>query len=422
MKQIPYNLEAERAYLGSILIDPNAKFKVILPTESFYDLNHQIIYKAILEIDGNDLVTLSNHLKGKIKDSYLASLMNAVPTSQNIKEYAEIVKEKFTRRTLIEAMEKTAEKLYEDDLDQTLSSIKQHILKINSGAKYEVLTNPNLINEWYENYNNVQQFIKTGIATIDKAIGGYTPTDFGLILADTNVGKTTFLLNMALAMAQTGKNVLFFSLEMTANQLNDKLIAMFGKHNAYDIRMRATQREQLFGTVSKFSSLPLTIVHKGAITSHDVVSEAYNRKLQGKVDVVMVDYIQRLSDKGTDNETMRMKNIAQNLKNFALINETPVISPAQVDKASSQGGKIKVENVAWAKSLADEADMVVYLYEKELNNKSAIPLMNFQIEKELRARIVKSRHSEKGQDFLIDFDRSTLVMKDFSAEVTDSLV
>ena len=105
---------------------------------------------------------------------------------------------------------------------------------------------------------------------------------------------------------------------------------------------------------------------------------------------------------------MRLKQIATNLKNFALESCIPIITPAQVDKESSKSGKIQVENVAWAKAVADEADIALYLYEKQNKKKN----IDDEIETELRLRVVKSRHSAKNKDIKINFDKVSLRMTD----------
>jgi len=424
MREIPASIETEKAYLGAIIQDPEAKFKAPINPEVFYDSRHQVIYSAMKAIERPDLTSLAAYLEEKntdIKRSYLVELANSVATSFNIKNHAKILKEKHLRRVVLQGLEIGMQRIYDEELPSVLGDLKHLLIQSSTGNPYETTANPDLIENWYRDYDLPPNFIKTGIWTIDNAIGGITPSDFALIMADTNVGKTTLLLNMAIQMAKMKKKVLFFSLEMTANQLNDKFVSIYGNVNAMEVKNRTLAKTDLRGTVERFKSLPITVVHRGSITSQDVISEAYNRKLSGEVDIVMVDYVQRLADKSKESETIKMKTIAQNLKNFALTNEIPVLTPAQVDKASSQGGKIKVENVAWAKALADEADLALYLYEKEEKIGKGMLQTNFQIARELRCRVVKSRHSEKGQDFKIDFDRTNLRMEDVLSELQDKI-
>lgn len=418
----PQNLQAEEALLGCILLDKSVILQIDTTIEMFYKLQNQCIFKAMKSIEQIDMLTLLDHFQKndvKIGATEIAKIANCVPTTSHFKKYAEIVKEKWIRRKTIETLSNSIRNLYdeEQETNSVMNGIKESILKTSTTQRYLVEDNPELVENWYKNYDKPRILLKTGITTVDRVVGGFNSTDLGLILADTNVGKTTLLLNMAVKMATAGKHVLFFSLEMSSEQLINKLVAINSNLNAYEIYTRQTRKEHLYGAVVEFKALPITIISRGAITSQDVISEAYTRKLTGKVDIVMVDYLQRLSDHSKDGETIRLTNIARNLKNFALTNEIPVVTPAQVDKASSQGGKIRVENVGWAKSIADEADVALYLIEEEK------PRVHIG-EKEdvlLYLKVVKSRHSAKNDKVLINFDRVSLRMTDETAEIRQEL-
>ncbi|HEB41806.1 MAG TPA: hypothetical protein ENI08_02175 [Candidatus Dependentiae bacterium] len=418
LEQIPpQSLETEKALLGCIFLDNSVILQVDTTPEMFYKRMHGHIFGAMKKLKSIDLLTVQNYLKEKgieVSPVFLAELHNSVLTTSHFEAYAKIIREKYIRRTTIGKLSKNISDLYneKEDTNEVMNSIKNGILDAQTTSRYLVEDNPELIEDWYADYDKPRILLKTGIETIDRVIGGFNSTDLALILADTNVGKTTLLMNMAVKMANAKKNVLFFSLEMSSEQLNNKFIAINSKLNAHDIYTRTTPKDHLHGAVKAFKQLPITIVSRGGITSQDVISEAYNRKLKGKVDIILLDYLQRLSDPSNDGETIRLKNIAMNLKNFALTNGIPIVTPAQVDKASSKGGKIKVENVAWAKALADEADVALYLYEKE-NKKSMIG----GEETELRLKVVKSRHSAKGNDIAINFDKNTLRMTDFDYEL-----
>lgn len=410
---MPQNVEAEQSLLGCIVLDNSIILQIDTRAEMFYNSKNKSIFTAMKELEKIDLVTLGDYFeknKTNISRSEMAGLVNSVLTATNFKEYAKIVREKWIRRTTIENLSASIRNLYdeEQETENVMNVIKDGILKTASTSRFLVEENPDLVDDWYKAYDKPRILLKTGIATVDNVVGGFSSTDLGLILADTNVGKTTLLLNMAIQMARAGKHVLFFSLEMSSEQLVSKMIAINENINAYEIFTRKTPKDHLHGAVENFKKLPITIVSRGAITSQDVISEAYTRKLTGKVDVVMVDYIQLLTDFSKENETMRLTNIARNLKNFALTNEIPVITPVQVDKASSQGGKIRVENVAWSKEIANASDIAFYLIEEERKKLH----ISDEAEVDLYLKVVKSRHSSKNSKVRIDFDRVSLRMKD----------
>lgn len=418
MNEIPQSIEAERALLGCVFIDNSVIIQTDITPEMFYMKQHEHIFRVMKDLKEIDIVTVQSRLKEKgidMKASYLVELTGYVPTSSHFKQYAKTVKEKYVRRKMIGTLEDNIKDLYDEsaDTEDTMNYIKDGILKVETTQRYLIEENPNLIEDWYKNYDKPRKLIKTGIQTIDKVMGGIDETDLMIIMADTNVGKTTLMLNFAIKMATARKNVLFFSLEMSSEQLNSKMIAINSKLNAHDLYTRATPKDHLSGAVKDFKRLPITIVSRGAITSQDVIAEAYNRKLKGKVDIIMVDYLQILSDKSDESEHIRLTTMMRNLKSFALTNKIPIITPVQVDKASSKSGKIRVENAAGSKEIGNSADTALYLYEKESKISSAI----MKADTELRLKVVKSRHSAKGSDIAIDFDRTTLKMSDFNYEI-----
>jgi replicative DNA helicase len=263
-----------------------------------------------------------------------------------------------------------------------------------------------MTDDWFREYGAERKpLVRTGMPGLDFSFGGFAQHQLGVIVANSNVGKTTFAINMAINMAREGKRVLFFSLEMPAFEIIDKCISITGNHNAFEIFNRSKRSELLLETVFQFQDYPITIISRGSITSQDVIAEAYSRVMNNEVDVVFVDYLQLLTDRFGDNEQQRLTRIAQNLKNFCLTYNVPIITPAQVDKESSKSGAIRLENIAGAKSIGDSADVSFYLYEKE--NKTS---MTEDGETEIRLKIVKSRTSTKYQDMLVNFDRQTLKM------------
>jgi len=272
--------------------------------------------------------------------------------------------------------------------------------------------NPDLADSWYDNYGKGEvNLLKSGMGDLDHYFGGYQSSDLGIIIASTNVGKTTMLINMAINMALEGKKVLFFSLEMSSRQMNNRIVSIIGGHSAFEIKQELADKDTLYDTVIKYRDLPLTLVSKGSITSQDVISEALNQKLQDGVDVVFVDYLQRLTDRDGENETLRLTNIARRLKGFALDNNIPVITPAQVDKASHKNKKKEVEDVAGAKAIADEADVAFYMYEETVGESIT------EEEKQLYIKVAKSRDSEKGKSFMVIFDKRTLKMSIYDSSI-----
>lgn len=279
--------------------------------------------------------------------------------------------------------------------------------------KYQIYENPDLINDWYEEYDKTKPIsLKTGIGGIDKAIGGIGKTDFVTVVGDTNIGKTNLVLNIILNNLKEKKSVLFYSLEMSRGQIEDRLIAILGGHSAFRIRAREDNKMIFQSTVKEFSAFPLYIVDIGGITSNDIISDIINERSRHPIDLVVVDYLQRVNDSKdrNDNETQRIANIARKFKNTALNLGVPILSPVQVDKASHKSGKIEVENIADSKVIANETDLSLYIYtvDKKEDSKS----IGSKIIKETFIKVVKSRHSEKDQIISISVDNFSLKMAD----------
>jgi len=403
----PSSEEAEKYVLGNILVNNENIFKIKIQPEHFYNSKNQRIFKKMRELSnsgvGIDFMTLVDNIPADIGRSYLIELSSHYGI--NIEKYSEIIYENYLKREAITSCANAIERLYKDSYQDSIKSIKDLFFK--SIESYRVSDNPEMIEDWYERYGSFETIkFKTGMPSLDNIIGGLSGTELMLILANTNVGKTTFLLNLAINLSLQGKKVLFFSLEMSRDELNNKIISILGGHEAFKIRSGEYDKNMLWETKEKFKSLPITIIDRGSITTQDVLAETFKRKLQGSVDVVMIDYIQRLSDRGFDNETQRLGNIARTLKNFALTYEIPIISPAQMDKSSAKNNDTDVSSVAWSKDLANEADIALTLTEQVIKRKS----ITEEEEKKLMLVIAKSRNSEKDKWFNVNFDKITLRM------------
>ncbi len=418
-KIAPQSVESEQSVLGAILIDNKLVSRCNLAPEAYYDNRNQVVFRAMLKLKSEnkaiDILTIadfleSNNLLEKVGGrGYLVQLTQVMPSISNINTYIEIIQEKYVRRQLIKAVYDASEFLFDESkqVSEITDSLKRSLVGYHQ-KNYEIQDNPEMADLWLKNYSKpAKPMIKTGMQRLDAVIGGIKSHQVGVIIANSNVGKTTFALNMALNMAEEGKKVLFFSLEMTTDEIIDKCISITGDHNAFKIYDREATEETLLQTVITFKDYPLSIASRGTITSHDVMAEVYSRVMQERVDVVFIDYLQLLNDRSNgDGEVQRLTNIIKGLKRFALDFNIPIISPVQVDKESSKSGAIRLENIGGAKSIGDTADWGYYLYEKELKeNYTDEPVT------EIRLKNVKSRGTQKGQDFLVQFDRKSLKME-----------
>lgn len=404
----------EQLLLGYFLNHPEESLKV--EDEIFEDEQLRKIFCVLKDRQANKKAVTPDFIAKESKTFFDVSALLQL-MQNNIwdkSEYQEYLAEHELKRRL-KIYDRLFSKSFEDFTAEkepakklaVLTELKEKISRLNTSVeKYKIKTNPQLGNEWLENYGKpIEYKAKTGITGIDQAIGGLKGTELVLIIADTGIGKTNLMLNMAHNILKTGKSILFFSLEMSDEELMDRLIPIVGDLNAFEVRERIIKKDKVEQTVLAFKNYDMRIIYAGSVTSNDVVAEMINNP----ADVVMLDYLQRLNDdKGRDNEMERLKGIVRKLKNACLNLQIPIFTPAQVDKASSKSDKIRVENVAGAKDIANEADLAFYLYEKKIENKSMIIPDEF----EMFLEIVKSRHSMKGTKIKINFNKFNLRMTD----------
>jgi replicative DNA helicase len=413
----PHSVESEQSLLGCILIDNKSLSGLNLPSQAMYESRHQTIFEAMIKTSAQnkpvDFVTLAEYLEshglleGVGGRSYLVTLTNLTPMVSHASAYAEIILEKYNRRNLIMASYQAAEALYDESkpVETTTEKLKLSLIGSNN-RRYTISENPQMADDWLREYSEpTKPRIKFGMPVLDNAIGGLAGQELLLIIAKSNIGKTTLMLNMMLNMVKEGKKVLFFSLEMGVNELVSKMIAISGNHSAFKLYTREYQEEMILQSVMEFKDLPLAIAHRGSITSKDVMAEAHNRVLVGNVDVIMVDYLQRLNDESREGETKRLTDIARNLKNTANALGVPIIAPVQIDKASAKSGSQELEDIAGSKAIGDEGDIALYLYEK-VDKQSIIE----EGTTELHIKVAKARNSQKFNDFIVDFDKNSLKM------------
>lgn len=374
----------------------------------FYALKNRQLNNLEITIDllAKDAKVMSERImtyvaEGSIKKSTFLELLSEENEKLEIRKIEDI----FSLAKQCEEMSIKEKSSFYQSLKEKLNSVSL------TKRKYQIYENPEYLDEWYQNYDISHPIkISTGIGKLDEAIGGIGETDFVLVIGDTNVGKTNLVLNMTINALRTGKRILYYSLEMGRGQIADRLISMAGGHQAFRVRERSIGKEELIGTVKECSKYDLRIVDTGTVSSTDVVNDIINEKSRRPIDLVVVDYLQRLDDQKDrqENETQRIAKIARKLKNACINLGVPILTPVQVDKASHKSGKIEVENVADSKVVANEADLALYIYQEEKRSDGLsgnILVSNY-------IKVVKSRHTAKGQNIPITIDINSLQITD----------
>src|SRR3990167_292422 len=323
----PHSLEAEMALLGSIMLRPDAIYEVldIVIPASFYFEKHRTIFEAMLELFGKhspiDILSLSSRLKEKDQlerlggTSYLSELSATVPSSANAKHYAEIVMKKYMMRQLIEASEHLSHLGFNEagDLEEILDAAEKKVFDITQhfagSARFKDLTP--LLTEAFERFEKLSSAehelrgVPTGFKSLDDILGGFQNSDLIIIAARPSVGKTALALDIARRTASLHQTpVCIFSLEMSADQLVDRIVAAQSRTDASIIRkgVRAqtgSWRDNVFKNIrdalDELSRTPIYIDDQPGNTIMKMRSAARKLKIEKGLKLLVVDYLQLMA-------------------------------------------------------------------------------------------------------------------------------
>jgi replicative DNA helicase len=391
----PQNIESERALLGSILLRPDAIYDIIdiVSTDSFYSEKHRLIYKAMFEIftkrDPIDLISLSTRLKetktleriGSM--SYLAGLVEVVPSSMNAKFYAEQIQKKYIMRRLIEVSQYIAELGFSEDeeLDQLLDKAEKRMFEITSSPtnkKFIALTD--ILGEAFERLDTLHKStgeirgISTGFEGLDNKLAGLQKEDLIILAARPSAGKTALALDIARQTAvKHGNAVGIFSLEMSSQQLVDRMIASEAQVDAWRLRTGKLQTDDEFerirGSLDSLSRAPIYIDDQPANNILNMRSVARRLKSEKGLDLIIVDYLQLMipsNSKHSDSMVQQVTEISRSLKQLAREIKVPVIALSQLSRAiETRRGRPQLSDLRDSGSIEQDADVVLFIHNED---------------------------------------------------------
>ena len=400
----PQNIEAEQSVIGAMLIDKNAVSVVTekLMPEDFYRQAHQGIYSAMLTLHSRnepiDMVTLIDELKkmNKLDDvggvSYVTLLANAVPTAANAKYHAQIVEEKSLLRQLVEGGTAIAAMGYDgsEDVRDIMDQAEKTILRISNrkgGTDFapisEVLTDTiNHIQTVLESKQSITG-VATGFVDLDKLTAGLHPSDFIILAARPSMGKTALALNIAQNVAIRGsregepkKRVAFFSLEMSREQLVQRMLCSEADVNAQRLRAGGNDRDtdnadlwnKLWVASDLLAGAEIFIDDTPGITIMEMRSKARRLQADGGLDLIVIDYLQLMQGSvgrnTSDNRQQEVSEISRGLKALARELNVPVLALSQLSRSveARQVKKPMLSDLRESGSLEQDADIVMFLY------------------------------------------------------------
>jgi len=389
---VPHNLEAERALLGSILLDNSALNLALegVGKDDFFSEAHRITFDKMIAISERnrtiDLVTLSEELskEGQIEKAggaaYLASLTDGVPigTSIAVSEYSRIVREKSILRRLINASHNVISRCLEgtDDPDTLIDLAQSQVFeiaeqKVQSGfttVRDIVRTSFGSIEELLERGRQVTG-VGTGFKDLNDMTSGLQPGELVVVAARPSLGKTALALNIAAhAAIEDRKKVGFFSLEMSKDYLVLRLLCSESKTDSHRLRSGFSNREdwkRLTQALGRLGDAPLFIEDTPALSVMQIRAKARRLKAEKGLDLMIVDYLQLVSGQGRfENRTQEVSYISRGLKSLAKELKVPVLALSQLSRAPEQrpGQRPQLSDLRESGSIEQDADVVIFLF------------------------------------------------------------
>lgn len=397
----PQNLDAEKSVLGAILLDSDAIINVadILSSESFYLPAHQHIYAAMEALYEKrqpiDVVTLTNQIK-KMKNlkaiggaTAVAELSNVVSTAANAKHYAQLVSEAFVKRRLISMSAEMNELAFDPSKDVTdiMDLAEQRVFTLSQTQnKKAFLPIKDTLVESFERLDELQKNsgelrgVPTGFADLDRCLAGFQKSNLIILAARPGTGKTAFSLNMAQHMTVVSKKkVGFFSLEMSREELVDRLLVSQADIDAWKLKTgRLDQQDflKLSDAMGVLADANIFIDDTPALTVFEMRTRARRLKMEHDIDMLIVDYLQLAHGRTKDNRVTEVAEISQGLKNIARELKIPVLALAQLSRAvESRTEKMpQLSDLRESGSIEQDADVVMFLYRKDDNIREAVNL------------------------------------------------
>lgn len=398
---LPHSTEAEQSVIGAMLLDQEAIITAseILVAEDFYNPQFKTLYHAMIVLyqEGKpaDLVTLQNKLKEQevpaelCSVEFISGIISSVPTSANIKYYADIVKEKSVLRRLIRVSESITNECYQDteNLDQLLEQTEKQIFDVvQNRSTSDFVPIRQVALETLESIQNAAKTvgavtgISTGFYDLDARTAGLQKSDLILIAARPSMGKTAFVLNIAETVAiKNNVSTAIFSLEMSRVQLAKRLISMNSKVDSQHIRVGNLADEE-WGKLTESTILlgesSLVIDDTPGISIAQLRSKCRKLKLENNLGLVIIDYLQLMSGSGSrknESRQQEISDISRSLKALAREIDCPVIALSQLSRAveSREDKRPMLSDLRESGAIEQDADVVMFIYRDEYYHKDS---------------------------------------------------
>lgn len=397
--QPPQNVEAEASLLGALLIDSDAIVKIAdnINAADFFEKRHERIFEAMLQIyerhQSLDVLTLADRLKsnGYLEmvggASYLTELTNFVPTASHVEQYADIVVQKSMRRRLINTSQEMATLGYDESkqLNELIEEAETRLFEVSQNhIKQNVVSLEAILAESFDRLDDLHKDkqkirgVPTGFKDLDNMLAGFQRSDLVILAARPSMGKTALALNFAHNVGvQSAQPVLIFSLEMSKEQLVDRLLSMESGVDAWALRtgnLTDTDFEKIGQAMGTLSEAQIYIDDSPGISISDLRTKARREAHQHELGLIVVDYLQLMSGHsrfgGESNRVQEISEISRGLKGVAREMNVPVLALSQLSRSvESRSPQIpQLADLRESGSIEQDADVVAFIYREEYYN------------------------------------------------------
>ena len=440
----PQSSDAEASLLGAILIDSEAIVKVAdnVKDDDFYEEKNQHIYRAIINLYDNhtpiDVLTLSNKLQemGFFEAiggaSYLTELTNYVPTASNVHEYADIVAQKALRRRLIKTSQDIVGLGYDETLDiqDVVENAEIKLFEVSQRhLKQDITSLENILTESFDRLDELHKDkgklrgIPTGYKDLDNLTAGFQKSDLFILAARPSMGKTALALNFAHNVGlDTDTSVLIFSLEMSKEQLVDRLLAMSSGVNAWSLRtgdLTDKDFEKIGQAMGVLSEANIYIDDTPGITVSELRTKARRQDHIKKVGLIIVDYLQLMSGgskfgSSEGNRVQEISEISRGLKGVARELNVPVLALSQLSRSvESRSPQIpQLSDLRDSGSIEQDADVVAFIYREDFYNPESQ-------RKNIADILIKKHRNGPSGNVQLYFDRDKQLFRSIDQKHTD---
>lgn len=438
--QAPFSQEAEEAVLGAILINPDAYLNVasFLKADDFFILRHRHLWDALTRISQRnekpDFVTVQDELRamGQLNEiggpAFILNLINNTPTSIHAEVYARLVERASTRRKLLAAADQIKGFALDENLplERVVSESEARLFGVTeSTVRRDIQPISVPLNEYFERIETLVQTpsavqgLPTGFRDLDTLLGGLQRSDLLIFAGRPGMGKTSFLLSVALNAAKVGARIAIFTMEMGADQIVQRFVAMETGINTQRLRtgqLNSQEYSKFVHAAGQLNDLPIFIDDTPSLTPVQMRTKCRRVQHEYGLDLVILDYLQLMNGGGTfeNNRVQEISYISRSLKELARELNVPVFSAAQLSRAveQRQDKHPQLSDLRESGSLEQDADIVAFLYREVVYNEAT--------ESPNKAEIIISKHRNGPTDTInLHYERALTKFLDARTQKID---